>query len=64
MALKSPFRADDKISLFELFNKINNGKYNKIVDEKYPIELRTLVDSMLRVNPEERISLEEVFNLK
>ena len=64
MALKSPFRADDKISLFELFNKINNGQYNKIVDEKYPIELRTLVDSMLRVNPEERISLEEVFNLK
>lgn len=60
MTFKSPFRADDKISLFELFNKINNGQYQKIMDEKYPLELRSLVDKMLRVNPDERISLEEV----
>jgi serine/threonine protein kinase len=63
MVFKSPFRADDKISLFELFNKINNGQYQKIIDEKYPIELRTLVDRMLRINPEERISIEEVLKL-
>lgn len=60
MTFKSPFRADEKISLFDLFNKINKGEYSKINDEKYSLELRNLVDSMMIVKPEERVTLEEV----
>ena len=60
MTFKSPFRADEKISLFDLFNKINKGEYSKINDEKYTPDLRNLVDRMLKVLPEERITLEEV----
>jgi hypothetical protein len=62
MTFKSPFRMDEKFTLIDLFNKINNGQYHKITDEFYPLELRNLVDKMLRVNPEERISVEEVYN--
>lgn len=57
---KSPFRTDEKISLFDLFNKINKGDYPQITDEKYSNVLKGLVDKMLRVNPEDRIGLEEV----
>ena len=53
---------DEKFTLIHLFNKINNGQYHKITDEYYALELRNLVDKMLRVNPEERISVEEVYN--
>ena len=53
---------DEKFTLIDLFNKINNGQYQNIIDEFYPLELRTLVDKMLRVNPEERISVDEVLN--
>lgn len=52
---------DEKFTLIDLFNKINNGQYHKITDEFYPLELRNLVDKMLRVNPEERISVDEVY---
>jgi len=62
MKFKSPFRMDEKFTLIHLFNKINNGQYHKITDEYYALELRNLVDKMLRVNPEERISVEEVYN--
>lgn len=59
MTFKSPFRTDEKITLFELFNKINKGEYPKIMDEKYTVS-KDLVERMLKVNPEERISLEDV----
>lgn len=51
---------DEKFTLIDLFNKINSGSYTKITDEFYPQEVRNLVDRMLRVNPEERISTDEV----
>jgi hypothetical protein len=60
MTFKSPFKLSEKFTLIDLFNNINAGKYTKITDEFYPPELRTMVDRMLRVNPEERISTEEV----
>ena len=62
ITFKSPFRTDEKISLMELFTKINNGDYPKISDEKYKMELKNLVEKMLLVNPDERISLEDVFS--
>lgn len=63
ITFKSPFRTDEKISLFDLFNKINKGDYPKINDEKYSNLVKDLVDKMLKVNPEERISLENVILL-
>jgi serine/threonine protein kinase len=59
ITFKSPFRTDEKISLFDLFNKINKGDYPKITDEKYSNLIKDLVDQMMKVNPEERISLED-----
>ena len=61
ITLKSPFRTDEKISIYDLFSKINKGDYPKINDDKYSVTVKDLVDKMLKVNPEERISLEDVF---
>lgn len=60
ITFKSPFRTNEKISLIELFTKINKGDYERILDDKYKIELKNLVEKMLLVNPEERISLDDV----
>ena len=55
--LKSPFKREDKkMSLYDLFQSINKGEYPPI-DEKYPQELRFLIDSMLKVNPVERLEI-------
>jgi serine/threonine protein kinase len=63
VTLKSPFRTDEKISMYDLFSKINKGDYPKITDDKYTNIVKDLVDKMLKVNPEDRISLEEVKKL-
>jgi NIMA (never in mitosis gene a)-related kinase len=60
ITFKSPFRTDEKISLYDLFTKINKGEYPKVQDEKYGPFITDLVDKMLLVNPEERVSLDEV----
>ena len=60
VTFKSPFRTDEKISLYDLFTKINKGDYPRIMDEKYGTFIKDLIEKMLKVNPEERISLEEV----
>lgn len=58
--LKSPFKSsDEKLSLYDLFNKINKGEYSSI-DSRYSENLRILIDLMLKVNPEERIDLKDV----
>ena len=58
--LRSPFKdKTEKLSLYDLFNRINAGEYDQIHD-KYSMKLRNLINSMLRVNPEERASLQEV----
>jgi len=59
-ALKSPFKStDEKLSLYDLFNKINKGEYPPL-DNKYSENLRLLIDLMLKVSPEERIDLKDV----
>ena len=61
--LKSPFkREDSKMSLYELFNSISKGEYPAIT-ERYSEELRSLIDSMLKVNPGERLDLKQVVDL-
>ncbi len=64
VTFKSPFRTDEKISLYDLFTKINKGDYPKILDEKYSPFIKDLIEKMLKVNPEERVSLEEVRIIK
>ncbi len=63
VTFKSPFRTDEKISLYDLFTKINKGDYPRIMDEKYGTFIKDLIEKMLKVNPEERISLEEVVKM-
>lgn len=59
-ALKSPFKSsDEKLSLYDLFNKINKGEYPPL-DNRYSENLRLLIDMMLKVSPEERIDLKDV----
>ena len=59
-ALKSPFKsADEKLSLYDLFNKINKGEYPPL-ESRYSENLRILIDLMLKVSPEERIDLKDV----
>jgi hypothetical protein len=58
--LKSPFKsADEKLSLYDLFNKINKGEYPPL-ESRYSENLRILIDLMLKVSPEERIDLKDV----
>jgi len=47
-ALISPFKDEEKkMSLLDLFKRINAGIYNPISASRYSSELRYLVDSML-----------------
>ena len=58
--LHSPFRCDNaKMSLYELFQRINKGQYPPI-HSKYSDELKWLMDAMLKHNPTERISMDNV----
>ncbi len=60
-ALKSPFKDETKkMSLYDLFTKINLGQYAPLSASRYSSELRYLVDSMLRVDPTERVDVADV----
>jgi len=59
--LYSPFKTpeDSKMSLYDLFNKIQKGKF-KPIDDIYSDELKELLDNMLTLNAEQRLSSFEV----
>lgn len=59
ITLKSPFQTDEKISMMDLFKKINTGQYPHITNEKYALSSK-IVDSLLKVNPEERSELNDI----
>ena len=59
VTLKSPFQTDEKISMMDLFKKINTGQYPHITNERYGLASK-IVDSLLRVNPEERSDLTDI----
>lgn len=60
-ALKSPFKDETKkMSLYDLFTKINAGIYTPLSASRYSSELRYLIDSMLRVDPNERVDINDV----
>jgi NIMA (never in mitosis gene a)-related kinase len=61
--LHSPFRKDDtKMSLYDLFQTISKGEFVP-VGERYSEELRTIVNSMIQVNPEKRLDIDQVVEL-
>ena len=61
--LRSPFKGDDsKMSLYDLFNTINKGEFPPIPD-RYSQELRTMINSMIRVDPQERLAMAQVVEL-
>jgi hypothetical protein len=60
-ALKSPFKDESKkMSLYDLFTRINSGVYAPLSSSRYSSELRYLIDSMLRVDPVERVDVKDV----
>lgn len=62
-ALLSPFkRAEEKLSLYDLFNKINKGEYDQLED-RYSEKLKALIDLMLKTDPQERISLSDIVTI-
>lgn len=48
------------MSLYDLFTKINQGVYQPLSASRYSSELRYLIDSMLRVDPKERVDVNDV----
>ena len=62
-ALISPFKDEEKkMSLYDLFTKINQGVYQPLSATRYSGELRYIVDAMIRVEPEERASVADVID--
>jgi Intra-flagellar transport protein 57 len=48
------------MSLYDLFTKINSGVYIPLSASRYSSELRYLIDSMLRVDPHQRVDISDV----
>ena len=55
--LRSPFKSDEKINLYELFQNINKGEFAPI-PSRYSEELQSMVKGMIVTNPEKRLSLD------
>ena len=62
ITLRSPFQTSEKLSLIELFKKINSGLYPKIDNNKYQTAAK-ISEALLKVNPEERMDLPQVIKI-
>ena len=62
ITLRSPFQTSEKLSLIELFKKINSGLYPKIDNNKYKVAAK-ISEALLKVNPEERMELPQVLKI-
>ena len=62
ITLRSPFQTSEKLSLIELFKKINSGLYPKIDNNKYQTASK-ISEALLKVNPEERMDLPQVLKI-
>ncbi|CAG9320770.1 unnamed protein product [Blepharisma stoltei] len=61
--LRSPFKQEDqKMSLYDLFNTINKGEFPPLPD-RYSEELRQLVNSMIQIDPKNRLSIDQIVEL-
>ena len=60
-ALRSPFKDETKkMSLYDLFQKIIKADYSPLSSSRYSAELLYIIDQMLIVNPEERVTIIDV----
>lgn len=50
------------MSLYDLFNTINKGEFPPL-PERYSEELRQLVNSMIQVDPKNRLSIDQIVEL-
>jgi len=48
------------MSLYDLFTKIISANYKPLSSTRYSAELLYIIDQMLIVNPEERVSINDV----
>ena len=61
--LRSPFRKDDeKMSLYDLFQTISKGEFPPL-SNKYSEELKLVVNSMIQILPQNRLSVDQVVEL-
>jgi NIMA (never in mitosis gene a)-related kinase len=62
-SLISPFKDEEKkMSLYDLFTKINQGVFTPLSASRYSAELRYIIDTMIRVDPKERACISDVVN--
>ena len=59
--LKHPF-IDDNISIEKRMNNIKKGKYSDFVNKNYSERLLNLIKNILKVNPNERLSIDEIID--
>lgn len=60
-ALRNPFKDETKkMSLYDLFQKIIKADYLPLSSSRYSAELLYIIDQMLVVNPEERVTVNDV----
>jgi serine/threonine protein kinase len=62
ITLRSPFQTSEKLSLIELFKKINSGLYPKIDNNKYRTAAK-ISEALLKVDPKERMELPQVIKI-
>ena len=62
ITLRSPFQTSEKLSLIELFKKINSGLYPKIDNNKYRTAAK-ISEALLKVDPRERMELPQVIKI-
>ena len=61
--LRSPFKRDDeKMSLYDLFQTISKGEFPPL-PPRYSEELRQVVNSMIQIMPQNRLSVDQVVEL-
>ena len=62
VTLRSPFQTNEKISMMDLFNKINSGQFQKIENNKYKTANK-IIEGLLKKDPNQRMELKEVIKI-
>jgi NIMA (never in mitosis gene a)-related kinase len=60
--LRSPFKSDQQLSLYDLFVRISKGDYPPL-QESVGVEFRELVSGMLALDPEKRLHCSQVLEV-
>eukprot|EP00466_Bigelowiella_natans_P007027 jgi/Bigna1/86456/estExt_fgenesh1_pg.C_100288 len=62
--LKSPFKPEKGVNLYELFRKIKSGVYQKIPEGgRYSNNLRHMIHSLMLLAPEKRLKVDEILKI-